>query len=476
MKNRAFTKALEIETRYQQLERENAELKLRNASLEAKLDLQAKEIAQLKSKVEQLMRLLEQKTIPKDSHNSHNPPSQDKGRPKRNQSRRKTTGKKSGGQLGHKGYTLKMRENPKEIVTLQSDYCSKCGEDLEGLEQKLISKRQVLELPPIELNCIEYQQMGCNCPCCLHLQKAEYPKNVTAPIQYGSGVIALIVYMNVFQYIPYGRMKNFFKDIFNHSISEGTINNLLVKAGNKAKFVYAEILEEIKRSFYVGGDETGIKVNGNKWWIWVWQNVKNTYLIASENRGFQTIQDLLSQGLPNTIVGSDRWAAQLKTQTKGKQICIAHLLRDLVYLIELEKTQWAQQFKTLLLKALKIREECVENQTPLQAIDQKAKDLEQQMDDLLLEFIDKQKHSKSLTFQKSMLKHRPYLFTFLYYLEVPPDNNGSERAIRMAKVKLKISGMFKSGQHTFCILRSVCDTLRKRNLNMHSVMMQIIQS
>ena len=113
----------------------------------------------------------------------------------------------------------------------------------------------------------------------------------------------------------------------------------------------------------------------------------------------------------------------------------------------------------MLLNALKIREECDENQKPLQECDQKAKDIEQQMNDLLLEYVDKQKYSKSLTFQKSMLKYRPYLFTFLYYLEVPTDNNGSERAIRMAKVKLKISGMFKSGQHVFCTLRSVCETL-----------------
>lgn len=444
-------------------------MKLKFASQEA-------EIAQLKSKVELLLRLLEEKSIKKDSHNSHNPPSQDKGSPKRNQSRRKKSGKKSGGQSGHKGHTLQMRENPTEIIELKSEYCSKCGEGLDGLEQKLISKRQVLEIPPIELDCIEYQQMGCSCPSCSHLQKAEYPKNVSAPIQYGSGVIGLIVYMNVFQYIPYRRMKNFFEDIFNHSISEGTINNLLVKAGNKAQFVYEEILEEIKKSFYVGGDETGIKVNGNKWWIWVWQNVKNTYLAASDNRGFQTIQTLLANGLPNAIIGSDRWAAQLKTQSKGKQICIAHLLRDIVYLIELEKTKWAQQFKTLLLQALKIREDCEIKDTPLDPNDPKSKELEEQMDKLLMEYVDKQKYPKSLTFQKSMLKYRAHLFTFLYYLEVPPDNNGSERAIRMAKIKLKISGMFKSGQHVFCTLRSVCDTLRKRNLNMHSYMKQILQT
>ena len=264
--------------------------------------------------------------------------------------------------------------------------------------------------------------------------------------------------------------------MLNHSISEGTISNVLVKAASKAQFIYDEILEEIKRSIYVGGDETGVKVNGEKWWIWVWQNVKNTYLIASANRGFKTIETLFPEGLPNAIVGTDRWAAQLKTQTKGKQLCIAHLLRDLIYLIELERGQWAQQFKTLLLKALKIRNDCDEKQTALVASDQKAQDLEQQLDKLIIEYLNEKEYPKSLTFQNSMLKHRPYLFTFLYYLEVPPDNNGSERAIRMAKVKLKISGMFKSGQHIFCTLRSVCDTLRKRNLNMHSIMTQIVQT
>lgn len=458
------------------MRQQNTSLREENALLSAQVTQLTEQVAQLTDKVNQLLRLLEQKSLKKDSHNSHNPPSQDKGTPKRNQSRRKKSGKKTGGQKGHKGYTLKMRENPEEIITLQSDYCSKCGEDLQGVEQVMISKRQVLELPPIALQCIEYQQMGCNCPQCCHIQKADYPKNVNAPIQYGSSVISLIVYLNVFQYIPYNRLKDFFANVLNHSISEGTISNVLIKAARKSQFVYDEILENIKRSIYVGGDETGIKVNGKKWWIWVWQNVQNTYMTASNNRGFKTIQALFPKGLPNTIVGSDRWAAQLKTQTKGKQLCIAHLLRDLIYLIELEKGQWANQFKTLLLKALRIREGCDEQQKALVAGDQIAQDLEQQLDNLILEYLNEEKYPKSLTFQKSMIKHRPYLFTFLYNLEVPPDNNGSERAIRMAKVKLKISGMFKSGQHAFCTLRSVCDTLRKRNINMHSTLMQIIQT
>ena len=59
-----------------------------------------------------------------------------------------------------------------------------------------------------------------------------------------------------------------------------------------------------------------------------------------------------------------------------------------------------------------------------------------------------------------MIKGRNHLFTFLYDLEVPPDNNATERAVRNVKVKQKISGQFKSGQNTFCVLRSIRGSYR----------------
>ncbi|MEE9372434.1 MAG: transposase [Saprospiraceae bacterium] len=98
---------------------------------------------------------------------------------------------------------------------------------------------------------------------------------------------------------------DFLSNVLYHSISKGTIRNIL-KAATKSQFVDDEILEEIKKSIYVGGDETGIKVSGKKWCIWVWKNVKNTYLAASDNRGFQTIEALFRKGLRNTIVGTQQ--------------------------------------------------------------------------------------------------------------------------------------------------------------------------
>lgn len=433
------------------------ELQARNTELEQRVKI-------LEEKIETLLLALQRKVVKKDSHNSSNPPSQDKFKPKKNRSLRKKTGRKTGGQIGHKGHTLKQKSEPDKYIDLKSSYCKKCGSSLSALNQYLLSKRQVVEIPPIEPIYIEYRQHACTC-LCGHEQKADYPKNVNAPIQYGGSVIALICYLNVFQYVPYARLKEMFTSVFGLPLSEGSIENLLNKGARKAIPVYNAILEQIKSANYAGSDETGAKVNGEKWWIWVWQNIQNTFITASDNRGFATVEKIFPDGLQNATIGSDRWAAQLKIGSKNKQLCFPHLQRDLIFIEETEKDSWASHFKNLLKQALELRKVIVERNQAYQKDSREVYKLEQQLNRLLARCISKKKFPKTFAFQKSMIKNRNYLFPCLYDLEVPPDNNASERAIRNIKVKQKISGQFKSGQDTFCILRSIIDTFKKRNLN-----------
>lgn len=441
-------------------------LKAENAELRV-------QIKELESKVILLLETIEKQGIKKDSHNSHNPPSTDKSPPKRNKSLRKKTGRKPGGQKGHEGYTLEMQNTPDEIQELKSSYCSNCGADLSDLEHELISKRQEVILPPVYPKYKEYRQYGCLCGCGHH-QKAAYPQGINAPIQFGSSIVSKVSYFNVFQYIPFARLKLLFKDIFNLSISEGSIKNLLDKGASKGEPVYQAILKEIKTSKYVGSDETGAKVDGEKWWIWVWQNIQNTFLKASDSRGFDTVEQLFPEGLPHATIGSDRWAAQLKIESKNKQLCFPHLQRDLVYLIELEKSEWATQFKELLGDTLNLRAIAKERNKAFDKQEPPAQQIEQKLNQLLAVIIAKDQTPKTATFQKSMIKYRNYLFPCLYDLEVPPDNNASERAVRNIKVKQKISGQFKSGQDTFCVLRSIIDTLRKRELDVLFFLEQIM--
>jgi len=433
--------------------------------LEAEIVAQREEIQSLKDKVMFLLQVIEQQKVKKDSHNSHNPPSQDKYKSRRNsKSLRPKSKRKSGGQPGHVGFTLHQTDTPDQIHSLKSNYCSACGEDLQPLSHQFVSKRQVVDIPLIRPNFIEYQLYECHCHCG-HIQRAQYPPNVTAPIQFGSQIVALVSYFNVYQYIPYARLKQLFQDVFQLSISEGSIENLLKKAATKASPVYQIIFENIKKATYLGADETGAKVNGEKWWIWVWQNVKNTFLSASDNRGFATIEALFPQGLPRATIGSDRWAAQLKVKSTAKQLCFPHLQRDLIFLEEKEKNNWATQFKQLLKQALNLRYQAVERNCPFLPQEENIVKLEHQLNHLLAVPLLKKDFPLTLTFQKAMIKNRNHLFTCLFDLEVPPDNNASERAVRNIKVKQKISGQFKSGQDTFCTLRSIIDTLRKRDLD-----------
>src|SRR5215210_1557572 len=147
------------------------------------------------------------------------------------------------------------------------------------------------------------------------------------------------------------------------------------------------------------------------------------------------------------------------------QICMAHLLRDLQYIIELyPDCQWATEMKALIKQALQLKKElsisqyygeCEQRQKLMNKLDE------------LLQFTLNENYSKARTLQKNLLKHQQYILYFLYHPKVPPDNNGSERAIRNIKVKQKISGQFKSeeGANSFAVLRSVIDTTIKSGQN-----------
>jgi transposase len=456
------------------LRAENAEFRSENAELRSENAEFRKDISSLTDKVTLLLTQLSTQGIKKNSHNSSLPPSSDFYIPKTKSLRVPST-LKNGGQIGHIGTTLEMTAHPDKIIDLKDNYCVHCGEDLKGAAFVLKSKRQVIELPPIVPIYEELRQYGCQCPNCHRELVCDFPPGVNAPIQYGSSVEALVCYFSVYQYIPFARLQNLFKQTFSLPLSQGTIGNILERAAKKCDGVYQIIKAQIADSEVVGSDETGAKVNGDKWWIWVWQNILNTFIVASNNRGFQTVQSVWENSLANAILVTDRWGAQLKAHTKGNQLCLPHLQRNINFLEESEKHPFATQFKQLLSDIFTIRKKLVLKAMPYKTDDLDAQNLEKRINALLLITIDKEKYPNSLTFQASMLKHRNHLIPCLYNLDIPPDNNGSERAIRNIKVKQKVSGQFKSGQHAFCVIRSVIDTLRKRGVEVLPCLNQIIK-
>jgi len=450
---------LETKLEILHLLQENAELKSENAAFKV-------QVSALLDKVSKLEKIIENLKIKKDSHNSSIPPS--KEIIKRNQSLRQKSDKKRGGQIGHDGHSLKTTDNPDQIIMLEPNFCNICGNNLESISSNFASRRQIIEIPPIKPIYIEYQSMSKLCPCG-HLQVANFPENITNHIQYGASVQAVITYESTRQYMPFKRLSEKMASIFNIPISAGTIRNILHNMAQKAKPIYKNLQERIEKSIVVGGDESGVDVSGKNWWAWVFQNRFITFIAILSTRGMSAINELFKNGFANAILVSDRWRAQLNTFAKGHQLCMAHLLRDLNYLIELEKTIWANKIKELLLQAIDLKKKLTvfNNSNP------EVKHIEQTMDLLLAEELIKEKTPKTLVFQRALIKNRDYLFPFLYYDYVPPDNNGSERAVRNIKVKQKISGQFNGGQEDFAILRSVIDTVIKNSGDIFEILKQI---
>ena len=456
---------------------ENLFLRSENAMLREKVALLTAQVTSLEEKLLLLLDKFERKGVKKTSRNSSLPPSSDIV--PHTKSLREPSGRSVGGQVGHKGDTLKMTFSPDNFIELKSEFCERCGTLIAGEFHSLVSKRQVVDIPPIKPIYTEYRQYSCACPSCHHLQKPSFPTGINAPIQYSSSITAFVAYFSVYQYVPYKRLQQLFADVFNLPLSVGTLDNLLIKAREKAQPVYEQIKVEILQSAVIGSDETSCRVKGNNFWVWVWQNVRNTFIVTSENRGFATIEGHFKDGFTKGVLVSDRWAAQLKTVAKNHQLCTAHLMRECIFLKEAEKdtqnkNEFADGILGLIKKALKLRKTLIAQGEAADAVNQEAQLIEKQYNELLILTLNEKNKPQTTALQKSLLKNRECIFPFLYNLEIPPDNNASERAIRNIKVKQKISGQFKSGQDVFCILRSVIDTLIKRKLNILEMVNQMV--
>jgi transposase len=437
---------------------------VRIAELEHYVLFLTNKIAELEAKNSLLQKELLLYRTKKDSGNSSIPPSQDPYRINRTDSLRQKTGRKPGGQLGHEGYCLEMTSCPTEIVQHRPHYCSCCGNDLSNVASELIGKRQFIDIPPVKPIIQEHQIYGKRCKCG-HVTTSDYPVAVHSPICYGSNIQALTAYFHARQYIPYERMQELFSDIFGLKISSGSLANMVQTFADKATGIYELIRQRVAKSFVVGADESGNRVNGKNAWAWVFQTFHATYIHCNKSRGKAVIDKLFPNGFPFAILIHDCWKSYFGVQAKGHQICVAHLLRELKYLNKLyPKQQWAKEFTDLLLKALELKKNLLPKNY-LQPITKRTEP-EKQLENLLKQTINPE-YEKLINFKKRIIEYQKHLFTFLFYWNVQPDNNASERAVRTFKVKLKVSGLFRSekGAEAFAIIRSVIDTTIKNNNN-----------
>jgi transposase len=323
-----------------------------------------------------------------------------------------------------------------------------------------LARRQVIDIPMPAAVCTEHRTFAKTCACG-HTNKGMFPKNVKANVQYGENIEALTAYLNVRQYMPFARIQEFYGKAMGLEISQGGIVGLVQRFTAKALPMYGEIKNRVEKATCLGTDETGAKINGKAHWFWTWQDEALTFILRSQSRGYKTIAETFPDGLPHAVLVHDRWAPHFKCGASGHQTCLAHLFRDLNYINQVHKDEWSQSLKSLLKKAivLKKRLGCSASAGP----DSLERDwLEESLINLLQHKLP-DKDKLAIKLQKKLRKASRDILLFLRYDNVPPDNNGSERAIRNIKVKQKVSGGFRStnGANGFAVLRSVIDTTIK---------------
>ena len=417
-----------------------------------------------------------------DSHNSSNPPSKDKERKTRaTKSLRQKSGRKAGGQKGHKGSTLEMSESPDKSYKHPISNCSACGKDLSMVAVSAVEKRQVFDLPPMKLEVTEHQAEIKNCPGCAHLNRGEFPPEARHQVQYGPRVKGLIVYLNQEQLIPYERTTQLFFDLFGQSLSQGSVLNANQECYKKLAPTEALIIREILKSGVVRFDETGFYEKTKRNWLHVASTPRWTYYFPHRKRGKEAMEAAAILPKFEGVAMHDHLKAYLSFLNCAHAFCNVHHLRELTRAFEQDGALWAREMKTLLLRIKESVDKAKEmgkialSRYQISPFKKKYRNI---VDAALEPYLNQppsnappkrgpKKQSKVKNLLDRLDKYQTETLRFMVDFRVPFDNNLAERDIRMTKVKQKISGTFRSedGTKSFCRIRGFISTLKKQERN-----------
>jgi hypothetical protein len=335
---------------------------------------------------------------------------------------------------------------------------------------------QVIDIAGIlvEPEVTEHRRYTAVCPYCHGKAHAKLPGGNSKKTSYGPKLQALVIYLSVAQSVTFDRIAETMRDVFCvKSFSEGTVKNILERNAKKALSVYTALLEYIGKEEAAGMDETGVYINKLLCWFWCLQCEKYCYVFADRSRGIKALEEHgILPYLKRLILYTDRHSTYFTLEVSGHQVCLAHLHRNLQYLCDINKEQqWAGSVQELLRNAIHTWNECKCGIPGTEV----RKSFEERMDRLLDE--DVGHYGKEFqALQNGIILCRNYLFTFLDHEGVPHHNNSSEGAIRILKVKTKVSGGFRTqaGADQYACFHSILETAKRNGESKFGTLYQLM--
>lgn len=435
---------------------------------------QQKEIASLKTEITSLKERLN-----KNSNNSSKPPSSDGLHKPEPKSLRKTTGKSKGAQKGHQGKGFSLLQAPNKTVEHTPTQCIGCQFEGKCASLGVCETRYEVDIS-ITTNVIAHESHGFKCRLagCGTISGA-FPQNITSTMQYGDNIKALAITLNTAGMVSINRTHTLLSAVFGVPISTGTIFSMVNSCAIKLEPVLEKIRRAISALPVVSFDETGTRVDKKCMWVHNASTSDYTYLSVEENRG--QIGMNASGVMPNFhgIAVHDCWAPYWSYDATHA-LCNAHLLRELIGILENHPEQlWTQNMIALLLRMKKVRDKAVALEKEslscyyLHNFESKYTSIIKQAENQnpILQRQPGQRgrigKGKIRCLIDRLAKHKAEVCLFTKNFLVPFDNNQAERDVRMVKVKTKVSGCFrtKDGASAFVKIMSYIGTANKRGIN-----------
>jgi transposase len=407
-----------------------------------------------------------------NSTNSSMPPSSDspftKPAPK---SLRRRSGRKPGGQPGHPGSTLALVDNPNERRRHEPGPCTGCGASLAGAPEVGVERRQVFDLPPMTVQVTEHQLIARRCACGA-TSCGTAPHGVAAPVQYGPRITAIVVYLYVGQFLSKKRTAAALAELFGTPLCDATVAAVTARAADGLDGFLTEVGDRIAASEVAGFDETGLRVAGRLAWVHCARTDRYTLITCHPRRGRKGIDAAGVLGRFRGVAVHDAWAPYDTYIDAEHQLCCAHAVRELAAVADTAPVDadwcWATQASHALVSMQKLVGEAIS--AGAERLDSDALAGHVQLYRSAAQIGLTQTAARSTTVMRKhhalarrLLDRQDDYLRFTTDWRVPADNNGSERDIRMIKLRQKVSGCLRTltGARQFCAIRSYLSTAAK---------------
>jgi transposase len=409
-----------------------------------------------------------------NSRNSSKPPSSDGPAKPAPKSLRGRSGRKPGRPKGQPGATMELSEHPDKKVRHRPAKCACCGKALKNAPVTAVERRQVIDIPPVKAVTTEYQMLTVRCGCGCET-KARAPDGVNAPVQYGPRIMGAGIYLWHGQFLSRDRACQALSEMFGCAPSAGALAAAVRKTAGFLAPALAAITRHLISAEVVHFDETGFRTAGKLAWVHSASQGKFALFTVHAKRGKDGMK---AAGVLPSFAGiavHDAWAPyDTFDNVAGHALCGAHVLRELVAVTEtgtdLDKT-WAQQAIDALLALNEAAEAA--RAAGQDAIDAETRDEHEDWyrkaagTGIALSAARQGKLQQKRHALATRMKDREadYL-RFARDLRVPFTNNPAEQAIRMSKLRIKISGCMRSmaGAEEFCALRSYLATAARHGI------------